>query len=149
MPASTCRKLKTGASSWTLTGTQTATAPWTVNQGALFVDGSIASSDLITVDRSAELHVGTTVIDAGGSLVPDPVGTPGTMTVAGSLVFQFGAFYVQANPTTASSTNVVVGIAWLAGTVVAIFAPGTYMDHSYTILTAAGGRLSLCDPGRP
>jgi hypothetical protein len=45
---------------------------------------------------------------------------------------------VQVNPTTASITN-VSGTATLAGTVEAIFAPGTYLTHSYPILTAAGG----------
>jgi len=47
------------------------------------------------------------------------------MTVAGNLAFQSGAFYVvQVNPATASTTN-VSGTASLAGTVAAIFAPGT------------------------
>jgi uncharacterized protein with beta-barrel porin domain len=45
---------------------------------------------------------------------------------------------VQVNPTTASTTN-VSGTASLAGTVGAIFFPGTYMVHSYPILTAGGG----------
>ena len=49
------------------------------------------------------------------------------MTVAGNLALQSGAFYiVQVNPTTASTTN-VSGAASLAGTVGAIFAPGSYM----------------------
>src|SRR5262249_43287622 len=52
---------------------------------------------------------------------------------------------VQVNPTTASTTN-VSGTATLAGTVQAIFAPGTYgLVHSYTILTAAGGRTGTFD----
>ena len=49
------------------------------------------------------------------------------MTVTGNLAFQSGAFYVvQVNPTTASTTN-VSGTASLAGTVGAIFAPGSYI----------------------
>ena len=80
--------------------------------------------------------MGSTVINAGGFLVPGPVGTPGAMTVAGNLAFQSGAFYVvQVNPTTASTTN-VSGTASLAGTVGAVFAPGSYISRSYTILTA-------------
>ena len=83
--------------------------------------------------------VGTTQVNAGGFLVPGPVGTPGTMTVTGNLAFQSGAFYVvQVNPTTASTTN-VSGTASLAGTVAAVFAPGTYVSRSYPILTADGG----------
>src|SRR5262249_24311637 len=83
----------------------------------------------------------------GGSTFAPGSGEPGTsMTVAGNLAFQSGAFYVvQVNPTTASTTN-VSGTATLAGTVQAIFAPGTYgLVHSYTILTAAGGRTGTCD----
>ena len=61
--------------------------------------------------------MGSTVVNAGGFLVPGPVGVPGTMTVTGNLAFQSGAFYiVQVNPTTASTTN-VSGNASLAGTV--------------------------------
>ena len=67
------------------------------------------------------------------------------MTVTGNLAFQSGAFYVvQVNPTTASNTN-VSGTASLAGTVGAIFAPGSYVARSYPILTAAGGLTGTFD----
>ena len=67
------------------------------------------------------------------------------MTVAGNLAFQSGAFYiVQVNPSTASTTN-VSGTAALAGTVGAIFAPGSYVSRSYTILSAAGGLTGTFD----
>ena len=80
------------------------------------------------------------VLAPGVFAVPGPVGTPGAMSVFGNLAFQSGAFYVvQVNPTTASTTN-VSGTASLAGTVGAVFAPGSYMSRAYTILTAAGGR---------
>jgi uncharacterized protein with beta-barrel porin domain len=122
----------------------------TVNAGALTVIGSIANSP-VTVNSGAALigsgTVGSTVVNAGGFLVPGPVGTPGNMTVAGNLALQSGAFYVvQVNPTTASTTN-VSGTASLAGTVGAIFAPGTYLSRSYTILTAAGGVTGTFDAG--
>ncbi len=51
---------------------------------------------------------------------------------------------MQVNPTTASTTN-VSGTASLAGTVAAVFAPGSYVSRSYTILTAAGGRTGTFD----
>src|SRR5262249_38294119 len=110
---------------------------------------SIASSSLTTVNSGAALFgtgtVGSTVINSGGFLVPG--NSPGTMTVAGNLALQSGAFYVvQVNPTTASTTN-VSGSASLAGTVGAIFAPGTYLTRSYTILTAAGGVTGTFDAG--
>ena len=126
-----------------LTADNTYTGATTVNGGALIVNGSIASSSLTTVNSGAALSgtgtVGSTVINAGGFLVPGQVGTPSPIAVAGSLTFQSGAFYVvQVNPTTASTTN-VSGAASLAGTVGAVFAPGSYVSRSYTILTADGG----------
>jgi autotransporter-associated beta strand protein len=148
-PGSTGSLLIPGAGTVILTGVNTYTGPTTVSAGALFVDGSIASSSLTTVNNDAALHgsgtVGSTVINAGGFLVPGPVGTPGSMSVAGNLAFQSGAFYVvQANPSTASTTN-VGGTASLAGTVVADFAPGSYVNHGYTILTSEGGRTGTFD----
>ena len=137
----------------TLTANNTYTGATTINGGALIVNGSIASSSLTTVNSGAALlgsgTVGSTVINSGGFLVPGPVGTPGTMTVTGNLAFQSGALYVvQVNPTTASSTN-VSGTASLAGTVGAIFAPGSYMVRSYTILTAAADAPARSTPWPP
>src|SRR5262249_35726329 len=135
-------KVGTGTLTLSDTSINTYTGPTTVNAGALIVNGSIASSSLTTVNSGALLGgsgtVGSTLVTTGGTLAPGPIsGTPGTMTVAGNLAFQSGALYlVQVNPTTASITN-VSGTASLAGTVNAIFAPGTYgLVHSYTILTA-------------
>jgi len=118
----------------------------TVNAGALIVIGSIANSP-VTVNSGAALlgsgTVGSTVVNSGGFLVPG--NSPGTMTVAGNLALQSGAFYiVQVNP--ASTTN-VSGTASLAGTVGAIFASGSYVTRSYTILTAAGGVTGTFDAG--
>jgi autotransporter-associated beta strand protein len=92
-----------------LTANNTYTGGTTISGGALIVDGSIASSIITTVNNGARLGgsgtVGTTLITPGGTLAPGPSsGTPGTITVAGNLAFQSGAFYlVQVNPATASS----------------------------------------------
>ena len=132
-----------------LSGNNTYTGATTVNAGTLIVDGSIASSSLTTVSGGGTLGgsgtVGATSILSGGTLAPGPSGTPGTMTVTGNLAFQSGALYVvQVNPTTASTTN-VSGTAALAGTVQANFLPGSFVERSYTVLTAAGGRSGTFD----
>jgi uncharacterized protein with beta-barrel porin domain len=62
------------------------------------------------------------------------------MTVAGSLALLSGAMYlIELNPATASAANVTVGTASLNGTVDAVFAPGSYAQKQYTILTSTGG----------
>src|SRR4029450_12432162 len=84
--------------------------------------------------------VGSTVVNAGGVLVPGPAGTPGSMTVVGDLTIQRNAFYVvQVNPLAASSIN-VTGPASRDGTVAAVFAPGIYLTRSYTIVRADNRR---------
>jgi autotransporter-associated beta strand protein len=134
---------KAGTGTLTLSGTDTYSGATTVNAGTLIVNGSIANS-AVTVNSGAMLAgagtVGATTIMSGGIFAPG--NSPGTMTVAGNLAFQSGALYlVQVNPSTATSANVTAGgSASLAGTVLAVFASGSYVARNYTIASAAGGR---------
>ena len=51
---------------------------------------------------------------------------------------------MNVTPVAASTTN-VSGSAALAGTVQANFGAGTFLEHTYTILTATGGRNGTFD----
>jgi autotransporter-associated beta strand protein len=138
--------IKEGAGALTLSGNNTYTGATVINGGALIVDGSIASSRVF-VEPGATLAgtgtVGTTIVD--GTLAPGHGpgdGTFGKLTVQGSLTFTAAATYlIQVSPAPAVASNTLVtGAATLGGaTVAANFAPGTYVTHQYTILTAAGG----------
>lgn len=113
-----------------------------VTGGRLAVNGSLSNST-ITVSGSGTLAgtgvVGSTQVNSGGTFAPGS-GVPGTsMVVAGNLAFQSGAFYlVQVSPSAASFAN-VTGSASLAGSVQAVFANGSYINKTYTILSASGG----------
>src|SRR5262249_49665551 len=109
----------------------------------LFVNGSIASSSLTTVNSGATLGgngtVGNTTINSGGALSPG--NSIGVITINGNLVFGAGSVYVvEVSPTNADRT-IVTGTATLNGTVQAIFGPGSFTSNTYTILSTGGGRL--------
>ncbi len=136
---------KVGASAFTLTGETTALTPWSINPGALIVEGSIASSTLTSVSNGGTLSgigtVGNLVVNGGGVLAPGSAGAPGIMTVAGNLTFQPASFYkvsISDSSTHPSSAN-VTGTATLAGTVNATFGSGYDLRRSYNILHADGG----------
>jgi uncharacterized protein with beta-barrel porin domain len=134
---------KTGSSTWTLTGTNTAALPWTVNAGTLNVNGAMTNST-VAVDNGGTLAgtgtVGNVTLASGGTFAPGN-GTPGSsMAIVGNLALQSGAIYmVQVNPATSSFAN-VTGTATLGGaTVQAIYAAGSYISKQYTILNTTGG----------
>ena len=64
---------KTGTSTWTLTGTNSAVMPWVINAGTLDVNGSIANA-AVTVNSGGTLigtgTVGPTTICSGGTFAP-------------------------------------------------------------------------------
>src|SRR5262249_33271162 len=77
-------------------------------------------------------------IHSGATFAPGNGAAGSSMAITGNLTFQSGATYqVQVNPTTASFAT-VSGTATLAGTVLANFAPGTYVTRQYTILQSGG-----------
>lgn len=122
----------TGTNLGTLSGGLTNTGGTFNNSGTIAGATTIAGGTLFGIGS-----VGTLTIANGGTFAPGD-GTVGTsMSVAGSLVFASGAIYlVQVNPTT-SSFSTITGTATLGGaTVSASFAPGSYVEKQYTIMTA-------------
>jgi autotransporter-associated beta strand protein len=132
--------LTTTSGTTTVLGTNNYTGATTVNGGTLSVNGSIANS-AVTVNAGGTLGgngtIGNTTIN-GGTLAPG--NSIGTLTIQGNLVLTSAAAYiVEVSPTQADRTN-VTGTATLAGTVQAVFGPGSYIARTYTILSANGGR---------
>ena len=130
---------KEGTGTLILTGGNTYTGATNVKVGALIVNGSIASSSGLTVDAGA-LVGGTGTLPSttiNGTLSPG--NSIGTITVNGNLAFGPGGSYVvEVSPSAADRTN-ATGAATLAGTVLATFAPGSYLTKQYTILNANQG----------
>jgi uncharacterized protein with beta-barrel porin domain len=113
-----------------------------INSGFVVLDGN---DNATNIDVNGGVLFGTGTLDplavtihSGGTLAPGGVGTPGTMTINGNLVFLSGATYlVQIGAGGASLVN-VSGTATLAGTVSAVLLPGATIAHQYTILHSAG-----------
>src|SRR5262245_3777249 len=134
-----------GTGKTVLTAVNTYTGATFVNAGTLSVNGSIASSPVF-VNIGGTLGgngtVGPTMILAGGTLSPG--NSVGTLTVNGNLVFAAASLYmVEVQGSTADRTN-VSGTATLAGTV-GVVNLGGIPAHSYTILSAAAGRIGTFD----
>jgi uncharacterized protein with beta-barrel porin domain len=130
---------KVGTSNWTLTGTNTTVMPWTVQQGTLSVNGTLANSTF-TVNSGGTLGgtgtVGDTIVN-GGTLAPG--NSIGTLNVNGNLTLTAASTYlVEVSPTAADRTN-VTGKANLAGTVQLQISNLTFAPWQQTVLSAAGG----------
>ncbi|HEY2135916.1 MAG TPA: autotransporter domain-containing protein [Xanthobacteraceae bacterium] len=113
-----------------------------IASGTVVLNGANSATN---VDVTGGTLAGTGTLDplavtihAGGTFAPGN-GTPGSsMAITGNLAFQPGATYqVQLNPAAASFAT-VSGTVALAGSVLAIFAPGTYVQKQYMILQSGG-----------
>ncbi|WP_414475990.1 autotransporter domain-containing protein [Microvirga sp. M2] len=140
---------KTGASTWTATGTSDFAGPTAVQSGRLAVNGSLANS-IVTVANGAILSGGGTigglVVRTGASVRPG--NSIGTLTVHGNVSFAAGSTYqVEANAASQSDHIVATGTATLAGGTVQVLAEnGVYLPSTtYTILTASGGVTDTFD----
>jgi uncharacterized protein with beta-barrel porin domain len=149
---------KTGAGILLMSGTNTYTGATDVNGGTLragsagafgasttFAVASGATLDLNGFNRSFGSLSGAGTVTGANSTISGTFapgnGTPGSsMALGGNLTFLPGSQYlVQVNPATASFAT-VTGTATLGGASVgATFAPGSYVQKRYTILTANGG----------
>ncbi len=82
---------KTGSGILTVTGSNTYTGPTAINQGAMIVNGSLASP--VTVNSGGVLSgtgsVGSVTVNAGGQLAPG--NAPGTLNVGGPLTLATSA----------------------------------------------------------
>ena len=103
-----------------------------VNSGTLFDNSSIAAT-LVSIN--------------GGALAPGQPGSPGTLSVTGSLVFASAATYmITINGANASKTN-VTGAATPGGASVKVASGSTVtFGKTYTILTASGGVSGAFNP---
>jgi fibronectin-binding autotransporter adhesin len=133
-----------------LDGLNSYTGATDVKAGTLSVNGSIAASSQVSVERGATLGgngiVSTTQIQDGGMLSPG--NSVGLLSVQGNLTFAASAssYMVEVSGSAADRTN-VTGTASLNNAGVRVsFDPAAYVRERYTILNAAGGIAGRFSP---
>lgn len=141
---------KRGDGRLVLSGINTYSGPTAVKAGTLSVNGSIADSGLLTVEKGARLGgTGTTAsvtVATGGTLGAG--NSIGTLTVDGDLTFDTGAeFEVETDAAGNTDRVDVTGTATInGGSVFALSENGPYAYNTdYQVLTAAGGIVGTFD----
>lgn len=112
----------------------------TQSAGTLRANGTLTQAN-IAINGGTLTGTGTVTgaVVNSGSLLPGAVGTPGTLTVVGSLT-QNPAATLVVNVTPAQASRVTItGTASVAGAVQVVAGAGTYPTTTYTILSATGG----------
>jgi autotransporter-associated beta strand protein len=136
--------VKIGAGALTLTNLHQYTGTTRVVAGTLVVNGSIASSSLLTVEPGGTV-AGVGVLPSTivrGAISPGT--SPGVLTVQGSLTFQAGGVYVAEVLGAVADRVTVTGAATLAGTLRLAPLGGPFLFNTpYVLLSAAAGRTGV------
>jgi len=132
---------KGGSSTWTLTGTNSASTPWTIAAGTLQVNAAIANAP-ITVNGTATLAgtgtIGGLTVHNGAVFMPGTQGVSGTMTITANLAFQSGAIYLVQLTAAGGSRAQVGGTSAFVGTLDIVFLSPS-LTRSSSLLSSAGG----------
>lgn len=164
---------KTGASTWTLTGSSTEATPWTIKQGTLALDSTVVltnfsfainntgtlqvngsnTSSAIAINSGGTLRgvgtVGATTVRSGGVIAPG--NSIGTLNVNGAYVQEKGGVYqVEVDPTSSASDRIAVtGKATIEqGAILNVTrttAAPYVLGTRYTVLTASDGVTGTFD----
>ncbi|MEM7777418.1 MAG: autotransporter domain-containing protein [Pseudomonadota bacterium] len=137
---------KSGTSTWTLTGASSEIPTFAVNEGRLYLNADLSSTDF-TVANGATLSgtgtAGSLTVNTGGIVAPG--NSIGTLSVNGNVTFSDGATYtVEIAPDGSSDRIVATGTTTIStnGTTLEIVgdpAADFPFSQSYTVITAAAG----------
>jgi fibronectin-binding autotransporter adhesin len=139
--------LKTGTSTWSVTGAPLSNLPWTIEDGTLIVaaGASLGSGD-VTVEGGTLKGFGTVgdLFNVGGTVRPG--GSIGTLHVAGDFTAgPGGTTAIELNPQQSSMLD-VTGDAFLGGKFLAVPDAGSYAPGlTLTFLTTGGTRFDTFD----